>query len=573
MTDNTMNGADASDVTAAASAARALIASVRSPVETGGSSAEWAAALGELQALADIVAAAQDEAIVRLAAIEPVALETGEVVDTHRAPGHVALDAPAIVSGVLAVSAVHAERRVRDAVRRAADGPAGTDTCTGLGGLHAAMAAGRLDPYRAEVVAHELEEVPAEVAAGVVESVAPWFAREDAPRLRRRVRRVLARDLPRPAAPARRAGPRHLGAAPLGGRAGCRHLARDLPVRGGLRGVGGGRLPRPAVRRGRHLRARRAGPGQGADRPRDVERHRRAPRPVRGAGRCGRLALGPGTCRPASPTTSSPSTVSTRVTPPRPPPMAGAGGDRRRPRRPGGAPGHRRPARRRRPPRHRRLPARHPPRRARPGAGRALPLPRVSRRRPVLRPRPRPPLAGGPHLLGQPRLPVPAAPPRQAAPGLVGTACRRRDDDLDRPHRSDPADHSGGPPRPRPARCRHRPATTGSPSTGCSALGPGVPAGARRRRSPTGASWVPRRGAPSPPARHRVRDAPTASPPHRTERPTLLTRRVRGGDWRGATYRICRNVGRPGAALAWSRRVRESRDPVRVSTPRSDPGA
>ncbi|HMM93794.1 HNH endonuclease signature motif containing protein [Phycicoccus sp.] len=183
--------ADAADVCAAAVAARSLVAGVLSPAGSSGSVTDWAGALGELQSLADVVAAAQDEAIVRLAAIEPAELESGEVVDTHRALGHVALDAPSVVSGVLTLSAVHAERRVRDAVRRAADGPAGTDTSTGLGGLHAAMAEGRLDAYRAQVVAHELEEVPAELAAGVVESLTPWFAREDATRLRRRVRRVL----------------------------------------------------------------------------------------------------------------------------------------------------------------------------------------------------------------------------------------------------------------------------------------------------------------------------------------------------------------------------------------------
>lgn len=192
MATSTQRRVDAADVAAAAVGARALVAEALSPTLVGGSVADWAHALRELQVLADVVAAAQDEAIVRLAAIEPVVLETGELVETHRAPGHVALDAPAVVSGVLSVSAVHAERRVRDALRRAADGPDGTATNTGLGGLHAAMAAGRLDAYRAQVVAAELEEVPAEVASGVVASLGPWFDREDATRLRRRTRRVLA---------------------------------------------------------------------------------------------------------------------------------------------------------------------------------------------------------------------------------------------------------------------------------------------------------------------------------------------------------------------------------------------
>ncbi|GGL42916.1 HNH endonuclease [Phycicoccus endophyticus] len=180
------------DVADAARAARRVVEQVLSPAECVGSVEEWSAALGELQVLANLVAAAQDEAIVRLAAIEPEVLETGELVEAHRALGHVSLDAPPIVSGVLTVTAVHAERRVREAVRRAADGPEGTDTSTGLGGLHAATSDGRLDGYRAGVVAYELEEVPAEVAATVVDALDQWFDREDATRLRKRVRGVLA---------------------------------------------------------------------------------------------------------------------------------------------------------------------------------------------------------------------------------------------------------------------------------------------------------------------------------------------------------------------------------------------
>ena len=132
----------------------------------------------------------------RLAAIEPEVLEDGTVVETHRALGHAALDTPAIVSGVLNVSAVHAERRVRAALRLAADGPAGTSTATGLGGLHAAMATGRLDAYRAGVIAAELAEAPPQVAATVVAALEGHFDGEDAAHLRRRCRRVLARISP-----------------------------------------------------------------------------------------------------------------------------------------------------------------------------------------------------------------------------------------------------------------------------------------------------------------------------------------------------------------------------------------
>ncbi|WP_143598392.1 HNH endonuclease signature motif containing protein [Phycicoccus duodecadis] len=173
-----------------------MLTDALSPSELCGSQEEWAQALGELQAVIDTATAAQDAAIVRLAAIEPQVLDDGEVIETHRALGHVALDAPAMVSWTLNLSAVQAERRVRAAVRLAADGPEGTPTETGLGGLHEAMGAGRLDAYRASVVATELEEAPAEVAASVVGGLDEYFGSEDGPRLRRRVRRMLARISP-----------------------------------------------------------------------------------------------------------------------------------------------------------------------------------------------------------------------------------------------------------------------------------------------------------------------------------------------------------------------------------------
>ncbi|QIM21484.1 HNH endonuclease [Phycicoccus sp. HDW14] len=179
-----------------ARAARTLLAEATDAPPPTGSLAECAELLGELQALVNVATALQDTTVVALAAVETEVAEDGTLVESRHAPGHVALDAPAIVSGVLSVSSVHAERRVRDAVRRAADGSAGTDTCTGLGGLHRAMAVGRLDAYRAQVAAHELEEMPAEVAATVIEALDPWLDREDGPGLRRRVRRLLSRISP-----------------------------------------------------------------------------------------------------------------------------------------------------------------------------------------------------------------------------------------------------------------------------------------------------------------------------------------------------------------------------------------
>ncbi len=164
--------------------------------QVSGSLAAWAAVLGSLQEVIDTASAAQDAAIVHLAAIEPAVLEDGTIIETHRGLGHAALDTPAIVSGALNVSAVHAESRVRAALRMAADGPAGTSTATGLGGLHQAMATGHLDSYRASVVAEELAEAPAQVAATVVAALERLFGSEDAAHLRRRCRRVLARISP-----------------------------------------------------------------------------------------------------------------------------------------------------------------------------------------------------------------------------------------------------------------------------------------------------------------------------------------------------------------------------------------
>ena len=184
------------EVQAACESALAELAGAFDTSAVAGSREEWAAALGSLQQVINVASAAQDAAMARLAAIEPEWLEDGTVVESHRGLGHVALDAPAIVSGVLAGSARHAESRVRTAVRLAGDGPGGSTTQTGLGGLHAAMRTGRLDAYRASVVADELEHAPAPVAATVVAALEGHFATEDGTHLRRRCRRVLTRISP-----------------------------------------------------------------------------------------------------------------------------------------------------------------------------------------------------------------------------------------------------------------------------------------------------------------------------------------------------------------------------------------
>ena len=177
-------------------AAESGLAGAPRPGEVGGSRAEWAEVVATAQRVIDVAAAVQDEAIVAVCAIEPEVLDDGTWVESHRAPGHVALDGPAIVSGALNVSAVHAEHRVRTAVRLAADGPAGSDTQTGLGGLHEAMRRGELDAYRASVVADELELAPPPVAAAVVAALGGHLATDTAAQLRRRCRTVLSQVSP-----------------------------------------------------------------------------------------------------------------------------------------------------------------------------------------------------------------------------------------------------------------------------------------------------------------------------------------------------------------------------------------
>ena len=118
--------------------------------------------------------------------------------ESHRALGHVALDAPAILSGVLATTAVHAQRRVRTAVRLAGDGPAGSDTSeTGLGGLHAAMACGPVGRLPGRGGRRGARARPRRRwRATVVAALEAHFEAEDGTALRRRCRRVLARISP-----------------------------------------------------------------------------------------------------------------------------------------------------------------------------------------------------------------------------------------------------------------------------------------------------------------------------------------------------------------------------------------
>ena len=63
---------------------------------------------------------------------------------------------------------------------------------TGLGRIHQALSLGRIDAYRAWVVASELDGTPAEAAAVILDRLDPHLASDTGPGLRRRIRRLQA---------------------------------------------------------------------------------------------------------------------------------------------------------------------------------------------------------------------------------------------------------------------------------------------------------------------------------------------------------------------------------------------
>ena len=137
---------------------------------------------------------------------------------------------------------------------------------TGLRGLHDAMRRGDLDSYRAGVVAEELEEAPAQVAAAVVATLGDHLVTDAAPQLRRRCRTVLSRISPDLV---RRARSGRASAAPCGGgrknrasTSGRAPFRPRMPPR-----VGRDRCPRPPAGRRWHLRADRARTLTGPHRP------------------------------------------------------------------------------------------------------------------------------------------------------------------------------------------------------------------------------------------------------------------------------------------------------------------
>ncbi len=265
------------DVLDAVRVARSALSSVAEPDGVRGSREEWAAVAGELQCLVNEATAAQDAAIVRLAAVETQWCEDGTLIEVHQPLGHGALDAPAVLSGVLNLTAVAAERRVRHALRTAADGPDGHGRLDRARGVARGDGLGRAGRVPRAGRRGGAGGVPARgrghgrgVVGGVVRGGGlrppPPPGPPDA-----------GADQPGPAPPARTACPVGVEPAAVGRRARRRHLARHVPLRGGLPGVGRDRRARPAVPHRRHLRAHRPGPRQGPHRPRHPAGDRRRP--------------------------------------------------------------------------------------------------------------------------------------------------------------------------------------------------------------------------------------------------------------------------------------------------------
>ena len=169
------------DVSTARAAAVSLYAGARPAVAMAGmSSAELVEFLAECQAGIRALEAASTLAVARLAATEEVVTEDGCVQEVSQGLGYRRLDAPDLVSDVLGVCAQAAAARVDDAVVLAAKLPLLVD----------AMGAGRVDAYRAGIIAGELREAPRAVCDAVLARIDGSLGQPGGV-LRRRTRRAL----------------------------------------------------------------------------------------------------------------------------------------------------------------------------------------------------------------------------------------------------------------------------------------------------------------------------------------------------------------------------------------------
>ncbi|HEV7171541.1 HNH endonuclease signature motif containing protein [Pedococcus sp.] len=145
-------------------------------------SEDWVALTGACQEAINVLAAIQTVALAQVAATEDRLCEDGTVVEEFRGLGHQRLDAPALVHDVLGLTASGATGRVATAV----------DLVTRHPRVLEAMGAGRLDGYRAAIVAQELAEATPEVCVEVVRRLGDHLGTEPGGALRRRTRRLLA---------------------------------------------------------------------------------------------------------------------------------------------------------------------------------------------------------------------------------------------------------------------------------------------------------------------------------------------------------------------------------------------
>jgi hypothetical protein len=124
----------------------------------------------------------QTIALAHLAATEDVVAEDGTIEEEFRGLGHQRLDAPDLAAEVLGLTPCGATDRVATAV----------DLVTRHPKLVRAMASGRLDCYRAGIVAAELAEADPDVCTQVVDRLEDRLGSDTGGVLRARTRRLLA---------------------------------------------------------------------------------------------------------------------------------------------------------------------------------------------------------------------------------------------------------------------------------------------------------------------------------------------------------------------------------------------
>ncbi len=136
----------------------------------------------QAQRVIGAVTAVQTTRIAQYAARDERRLETGEFVEEDRGIGHVAEFAADLLAPALGMSHGTAQKRVHLAVVQAARLP----------GTMAALAAGDLDPFRAQIVAEELAGASRDTCRRVEDELFPAVHGDTPARVRKRVRRILS---------------------------------------------------------------------------------------------------------------------------------------------------------------------------------------------------------------------------------------------------------------------------------------------------------------------------------------------------------------------------------------------